>query len=105
MYTKTQTAETLMDAMVAEGIADHFATGMLADLRPPWTDAITSEQSQRLWPRVRRRLKISDMNEIRRILQWLVPYIVENQKIKDVFSLRLTGSRLQNRENSCQNGY
>ena len=68
MYTKTQTAETLVDAMVTEGIADHFATNMCTDVLPPWTDAFTPEQSERLWPRIRRRLEVSDMNEIRRML-------------------------------------
>lgn len=68
MYVKSQTPETLLDAMVAEGIADHFATRMSSNPPPPWTDALTAPQATHLWPRVRRRLEVSDMNEIRRVL-------------------------------------
>jgi len=68
VYTKTQTPETLMDAMVAEGIADHFALSLFPTPCPPWTAKFEPDLSQRLWPRVRRRLDVSDMNEIRRFL-------------------------------------
>jgi uncharacterized protein YjaZ len=68
MYIKTQTPETLLDAMVAEGLADHFAIGLHPEMRPPWTSALTEEQMRHLWPRVRRRLGAADMTEIRRVL-------------------------------------
>ena len=68
MYIKTQTPETLLDAMVAEGLADRFAIGLYPDTRPPWTNALSDEQVQHLWPRVRRRLGAADMTEIRRLL-------------------------------------
>ena len=96
VYTRSKEPETLLDAMVVEGLADAFATHVYPDMRPPWTEALDPEvqgQSacragdpsgqgkdpsseglgghdleQRLWPRVHRRFKVSDPTEIRRIL-------------------------------------
>ena len=68
VYVKSQEPETLLDAMVAEGIADVFALRVHQDVDPPWTRALSPEVEQRMWPRVQRRLKVSDTTEIRRIL-------------------------------------
>ena len=68
VYMKTQEPETLLDALVAEGMADVFATGLNEDVHPPWSSALTPDLERRLWPRVHRRLGVSDTTEIRRIL-------------------------------------
>ncbi|MBI2855456.1 MAG: hypothetical protein HYX93_01245 [Chloroflexi bacterium] len=68
VYLKTQEPETLLDAMVAEGIGDAFANRLYPHLRPPWTREINPLTMARVWPRVRRRLDVSDPAEIRRIL-------------------------------------
>ncbi len=68
VYQKTQEAETLLDAMVAEGIADAFAKDLHPDVNPPWTDALSPEAEALVWPKVRRRLAVSDTSEIRRLL-------------------------------------
>ena len=68
VYTRTKEPDTLLDAMVVEGIADAFATHVHPDMRPPWIEALDPETEQRLWPRVHRRFKVSDPTEIRRIL-------------------------------------
>ena len=68
VYTRSKEPETLLDAMVVEGLADAFATHVYPDMRPPWTEALDPEVEQRLWPRVHRRFKVSDPTEIRRIL-------------------------------------
>lgn len=68
VYMKSQQPETLLDVMVAEGLADAFATEIHPSTRPRWTDALTPELKQRLWPRVQRRLSVSDTAEIRRML-------------------------------------
>ena len=68
VYMKTQEPETLLDVLVAEGLADVFATRLLKDTRPPWTDALAPKVEGRLWARVHRRFNVSDPTEIRRIL-------------------------------------
>ena len=68
VYMKTQEPETLLDALVAEGVADVFATQIHQEMSPRWTNSLSPEVEQRLWPRVHRRLKVSDPTEIRRIL-------------------------------------
>jgi uncharacterized protein YjaZ len=68
VYMRTQEPETLLDAMVAEGLADVFATHIMEETRPPWINALSPALEQRLWPRVHRRLAVSDPTEIRRIL-------------------------------------
>lgn len=68
VYMKSQQPETLLDVMVAEGLADAFATEIHQDMRPRWTDALTPDIKQRMWPRVQRRLSVSDTTEIRRML-------------------------------------
>ena len=68
VYLKSQESETLLDAMVAEGMADAFAMELYPDMRSPWTSALSPEEEAHIWPRVRRRLVATDSMEIRRIL-------------------------------------
>ena len=68
VYQKTQEAETLLDAMLAEGIADAFALELYPDREPPWTHALTPQAQESMWPKVRRKLAASDISEIRRLL-------------------------------------
>ena len=68
VYQKSQEAETLLDAMVAEGIADAFAKDLHTDLDPQWTNALSPEAEALVWPKVRRRLAVYDTSEIRRLL-------------------------------------
>lgn len=68
VYMNTQEPETLLDAILAEGLADVFATGIVPDGSPIWTKALDTEVEKQLWPRVTRRLAVSDPNEIRRVL-------------------------------------
>lgn len=68
VYMNTQEPETLLDAMIAEGLADTFATGIVDNANPPWIDALSLEDEQLVWPKVRRRLAVSDPSEIRRML-------------------------------------
>ncbi len=68
VYMKTQQPETLLDAMVAEGICDCFAQRCLDGARPRWMDAQDEVEPRRMWPRVHRRFGISDATEIRRFL-------------------------------------
>lgn len=68
IYMNSQEPETLLDAMIAEGLADTFAMGIVEHADPPWTSALSPEVERSIWPRVRRRLAVSDTSEIRRIL-------------------------------------
>ena len=68
VYMKTQQPETLLDAMMAEGVADAFAMSICPDMRPRWTRALDADEQHRMWPRVRRRLGVGDITEIRRML-------------------------------------
>ena len=68
MYMKTQQPETLLDAMVAEGISDCFAQECLDGARPRWMDTQDEVEPRRMWPRLHRRFGISDATEIRRFL-------------------------------------
>ena len=68
VYMKTQQPETLLDAMVTEGVADAFAMSICPEMRPRWTRALDADQQRRIWPRVRRRLGVADTTEIRRML-------------------------------------
>ena len=68
VYMKTQRPETLLDAMVAEGIADCFAQERLDGARPRWMESYDESVSPRMWPRVHRRFGVSDSAEIRRFL-------------------------------------
>ena len=68
VYVKTQEPETLLDAMVAEGLADVFSMQLQEGPGPPWVDALAPEVERRIWPRVHRRFGVSDMVEIRRVI-------------------------------------
>ena len=68
VYLKTQEPETLLDAMVAEGIADAFAHQIYPHLEPWWTVALDEAGEERIWPRVLRRIKVSDPGEVRRFI-------------------------------------
>ena len=68
VYMKTQQPETLLDAMVAEGISDCFAQECLNGARPRWMDTQDDVEPRRMWPRLHRRFGISDATEIRRFL-------------------------------------
>ena len=68
VYLKTQEPETLLDAMIAEGIGDAFANRLYPKPRPPWTSAINPTVMAKMWPKIQRRLDVSDPAEIRRIL-------------------------------------
>lgn len=68
VYMKTQQPETLLDAMVAEGISDCFAQECLDGARPRWMDTQDEVEPRRMWARLHRRFGISDPTEIRRFL-------------------------------------
>ena len=68
VYMKTQRPETLLDAMIAEGISDCFARECLDGARPRWMDAEGDIDIEKMWPRLHRRFAISDATEIRRFL-------------------------------------
>ncbi len=68
VYMKSQEPETLLDVVVAEGLADVFATRLNDGFTPPWTGALAPEVERRIWPRVHRRFGVSDTAEIRRVL-------------------------------------
>ena len=44
---------TLFDALVNEGLADHFAIEVTGAQPPPWTVALTPEQAEAMGPRAR----------------------------------------------------
>ncbi|MDA0769206.1 MAG: DUF2268 domain-containing putative Zn-dependent protease [Chloroflexi bacterium] len=68
VYMRTQEPETLLDAMIVEGLADTFALGIVEHADPPWTEALSPDVERRIWPKVLRRLSVSDPSEIRRML-------------------------------------
>ena len=68
VYMRTQEPETLLDAMIVEGLADTFASELMENVNPPWTSALTPDVEERIWPKVLRRLAVSDPSEIRRVL-------------------------------------
>ena len=68
IYVKTQEPETLLDAMIAEGVGDAFANYQYPSMKPPWAQALHPSVEAGVWPKVHRRLGISDPTEIRRIL-------------------------------------
>ena len=52
VYMKTQQPETLLDAMVVEGIADHFAQTCIPAALPTWSSGVDPSEVERMWPRV-----------------------------------------------------
>ena len=53
VYLKTQAPETLLDAMVAEGISDVLAQEVYPDMAPLWLTALSAVEEERVWPKVR----------------------------------------------------
>ena len=68
VYLKSQEPETLLDAMVAEGIADTFARQIYPQMEPRWLRVLDEGEEAHIWSRVRRRLKVSDPSEVRRFI-------------------------------------
>ena len=68
VYLKTQEPEMLLDAMVAEGIADAFARQIYPQMEPRWLRALDEREEALIWPKVRRRLRVSDPSEVRRFI-------------------------------------
>ncbi len=68
VYLKTQEPETLLDAMVAEGISDVLAQQVYPDMEPRWIQTLDDKDVERIWPRVQRRLRMGDSNEVRRFI-------------------------------------
>ena len=68
VYLKTQEPETLVDAIVSEGIADAFAQEVFPQMRPPWLQVLGEADLKGVWPKVRRRLRVSDPSEVRRFI-------------------------------------
>ncbi|MCH8063055.1 MAG: hypothetical protein IH861_11190 [Chloroflexi bacterium] len=93
IYLRTQEPETLLDALIAEGLADTFASQVLPDIEPLWTKAPFDSREAVVWRRVHRRLGVSDPIEIRRIL------FGDNDRIPQwagySFGYRIVGSFLE----------
>ena len=68
IYVKNDEPDTLLDAMVTEGIADVFAGGIVPEHLPHWTSALPPEIEKAIWPNVESRLNETDPLEIRRYL-------------------------------------
>lgn len=68
VFMNTQEPETLLDALIVEGLADTFASNIFPKLKPQWSEALNPELLETLWHVVHRRLHVSDTLEIRRIL-------------------------------------
>ncbi len=68
VYVKTEEPDTLLDAMLTEGVADAFAREIYPDRLPRWLTELTAEDEAAVWPQIQRRLDITDPGEIRRYL-------------------------------------
>jgi uncharacterized protein YjaZ len=68
VYVKSQEPDTLLDAMLSEGLADAFAQEFYPEHRPHWIDALKPEVETAVWRNVERRLGITDPQDIRRYL-------------------------------------
>ncbi len=68
IYIKNDEPDTLLDAMLSEGLADTFAGGIIPQHHPHWTTALTPDIERAVWPQVERRLDDTDPQEIRRYL-------------------------------------
>jgi uncharacterized protein YjaZ len=51
---------TMAEALVTEGLADHFAEELFPDSRLPWAHALSSEQAAAMWRRMRTVLNVPD---------------------------------------------
>jgi len=68
IFEQTGEAETLLDAMVTEGIADAFALQLYPSAQALSQLAVSTGDKLSTWPKIRRRLHNSDMVDIRRFL-------------------------------------
>ena len=68
IYIKNDEPDTLLDAMLSEGMADSFAGTIVPTHQPHWTTALTPDIERAIWPQVERRLNDTDPQEIRRYL-------------------------------------
>ena len=68
IYVKNNEPDTLLDAMITEGIADAFASGIAPEHRPHWLTALPPDVERAIWPNVESRLDETDPLEIRRYL-------------------------------------
>ena len=68
IYIKNNEPDTLLDAMVTEGIADAFAEGVVPEHRPHWITALPPAIERAIWPNVEGHLNDTDPAEIRRYL-------------------------------------
>jgi hypothetical protein len=68
VYVKSEESDTLLDAMLTEGMADAFAQEIYPERLPRWVTELSREDESAVWPQVHRRLEITDPTEIRRYL-------------------------------------
>ena len=68
VYMKSEEPDTLLDAMLTEGVADAFAREIYPDRLPRWLTDLSPEDEAAVWPQIQRRLDITDPGEIRRYL-------------------------------------
>lgn len=68
VYTKNDEPDTLLDAMLSEGLADAFAQELFPEHKPHWIDGLSQEQELAVWPQVEQRLDTVDPLEIRHYL-------------------------------------
>jgi uncharacterized protein YjaZ len=68
VFIKSGEPETMLDAMVAEGMADVFARSLLPDWKPAWLDGMDHAALAALLPRIARRITSSDPSETRRFV-------------------------------------
>lgn len=68
IYVKNNEPDTLLDAMLTEGLADVFAGGIVPEHRPHWIGALAPDVERAIWPNVESRLNDTDPLEIRRYL-------------------------------------
>ena len=68
VYVKNDKPDTLLDAMLGEGLADAFAQELFPEHKPHWITTLSPEAEEGVWPNVERRLDLTDPQEIRRYL-------------------------------------
>ncbi len=68
VYVKSEEPDTLLDAMLTEGMADAFAQEIYPDRLPRWVKELSPDDESAVWPQIHRRLEITDPGEIRRYL-------------------------------------
>jgi uncharacterized protein YjaZ len=68
VYVNSEKPDTLLDAMLTEGLADAFAEDLYPDRLPRWLTELSPEDEAAVWPQIQRSLRITDPGEIRRYL-------------------------------------